>query len=78
MGGALAPPGAKESDSQHDVIPLVGGTASNTSRVVSVPKGELRVFNTDPHRQREKGLVPVPTPQGEIIWVHPDHVEGQQ
>jgi len=46
--------------------------------VVPVPKGELRVLNIDPHHQQEKGLVPVPTPQGEIMWVHPDLVKGQQ
>ena len=46
--------------------------------VISVPKGELRVVNTDPHQQQEKGLVPVPTPQGEIMWVHPDLVDEQQ
>jgi len=45
--------------------------------VVPIPKGELRVLNIDPHHQQQKGLVPVPTPQGEIIWVHPDLVEGQ-
>ena len=36
------------------------------------------MINTDPHHQQEKGLVPIPTPQGEIMWVHPDLVEGQQ
>jgi len=46
--------------------------------VVRIPKGELRAVNTDPHHQQEKGLVPVPTPQGEIMWAHPDLVEGQQ
>ena len=46
--------------------------------VVPIPKGELRMVNTDPHHQQEKGLVPVPTPQGESMWVHPDLVEGQQ
>ena len=46
--------------------------------VVPIPRGELRVVNTDPHQQQEKGLVPVPTPQGEIMWVHPDLVDGQQ
>ena len=34
--------------------------------------------NTDPHHQQEKGFVPIPTPQGEIMWVHPDLVESQQ
>jgi len=36
------------------------------------------MINTDPHHQQEKGLVPIPTPQGEIIWVHPDLMDGQQ
>ena len=46
--------------------------------VVPILKGELRVINTDLHHQQEKGLVPVPTRQGEIIWVHPNHIESQQ
>jgi len=46
--------------------------------VISIPKGELRVVNKDPHHQWEKGLIPIPTPQEEIIWVHPDLMEGQQ
>ena len=50
----------------------------SSAGVVPILKGELRVLNTDPHHQREKGLVPIPTPQGEIMWVHPDLVEGQQ
>ena len=37
------------------------------SRVVPIPKGELRMINTDPHHQQEKGVVPIPTPQGEIM-----------
>ena len=36
------------------------------------------MINIDPHHQQEKGLVPVPTPQGEVMWVHPDLVDGQQ
>ena len=46
--------------------------------VVPIPKGELKVVNIDPHHQRKKGLVPIPTHQGEIMWVHSDLVEGQQ
>ena len=46
--------------------------------MVPIPKGELRVINIDPHNQREKGLIHVPTPQGETTWVHPDIVESQQ
>jgi len=55
-----------------------GGQPPTPVGVVPIPKGELRVLNIDPHHQQEKGLVPVPTPQGEIMWVHPDLVEGQQ
>ena len=36
------------------------------------------MVNTDPHQQQEKGLVPVPTPEGGIMWVHPDLVDEQQ
>ena len=44
--------------------------------VVPIPKGELRMINIDPHHQQEKGLVPVPSLQGGIMWVHPDLVEA--
>ena len=47
------------------------------ARVVPIPKGELRVLNTDPHHQREKSLVSIPTPQKEIMLVHPELMEGQ-
>ena len=46
--------------------------------VVPILKGELRVINIDPHNQREKGLIPVPTPQRETMWVHPDIIKSQQ
>jgi len=49
-----------------------------TPGVVPIPKGKLRLVNTDPHHQREKSLIPILTPHGEIMWVHPDLVEGQQ
>jgi len=35
------------------------------------------MINTDPHNQREKGY-PVPAPQRETMWVHPDIVKSQQ
>ena len=46
--------------------------------VVPIPKGELRVINTDPHNQKEKYLVPILTPRGETMWVHPDIVQSRQ
>jgi len=48
------------------------------TRVVPIPKGKLRVINTDPHNMKEKGFVPVPTPRGETMWVHLDIIEIQQ
>ena len=36
------------------------------------------MINTDPHNQKEKGFIPVPTSRGEIIWVHRDIVQSQQ
>ena len=48
------------------------------ARVVLIPKRKLKVVNIDLHRKQEKGLVPIPTPCGEIIWVHPDIIQSQQ
>jgi len=36
------------------------------------------VINVDPRNKKEKVLIPVPTPRGETMWVHPDIVENQQ
>jgi len=55
-----------------------GNQPPTPAGVVPIPKGEPRMINTDPHHQQEKGLVPFPTPQGEIIWVHLDLVKGQR
>jgi len=38
-----------------------------STRVVPILKEKLRVINTDSHNQREKGFIPTPTPQGEIM-----------
>ena len=46
--------------------------------VVLILKGKLRVINTDPHNQKEKCLIHVPTSRGETMWVHSDIVESQQ
>jgi len=48
------------------------------TRVVPIPRGELRMININSHTQKEKSLVLVPTPRGETMWVHPDIVESQQ
>ena len=54
----------------YDLLPAPTG-------VVSIPKGELKVINTDPPNKKEKGLVLVPTRQEGIMWVHPDLIENQ-
>src|SRR3954468_21824689 len=33
---------------------------------------EMRVINSDPHRQQEKGLVRKTIPGGGTMWIHPD------
>src|SRR3954466_4038597 len=38
----------------------------------------MTIINTNPHRQREKGLVPVNLTNGEVYWVHPDLIEDDQ
>jgi len=48
------------------------------TRVVPIPKGELRVVNIDSHNQKLKGLIHIPTPGGETMWVYPDIIESQQ
>src|SRR3954464_8493737 len=32
----------------------------------------MRVINSDPHRQQEKGLVRTTLPRGGAMWIHPD------
>src|SRR4051812_16127071 len=38
----------------------------------------MTIVNTDPHRQKEKGLVPDNLTNGEVYWVHPDLIEDDQ
>ena len=35
------------------------------------------MINIDPHNKK-KDMTPIPTPQGEIMWIHLDHIESQQ
>ena len=44
-------------------------------QVNPIPQVEMTIVNTDPHRQKEKGLVPVNLTNGEVCWIHPDLVE---
>src|SRR4051812_9824496 len=40
--------------------------------VFPIPAVDMRIINSDPHHQQEKGLVFTPIPGGGAIWVHPD------
>lgn len=41
-----------------------------------IPKTEAQIINIDPRQCQKIGLVPVPTPDGGIMWVHPYLVKG--
>jgi len=77
-GSAQSPPEQKKVTANMTSFLQFGIQPPTPTGVVPIPKGELRVLNIDPHHQQEKGLIHVPTPQGEIMWVHPDLVESQQ
>src|SRR5436189_4495824 len=40
--------------------------------VYPIPAVEMRVINSDPHRQQEKGLVRTTLPGDGAMWIHPD------
>src|SRR3954462_3052667 len=40
--------------------------------VYPIPAVEMRVINSDPHHQQEKGLVRTTIPEGGAMWIHPD------
>jgi len=43
-----------------------------------VPKARLDVINPMAEKQETKGLVPMATKSGEIMWVHPDIIKDEQ
>src|SRR3954464_5362417 len=49
-----------------------GQSPPTPTAVYPVPTVEMRVINSDPHRQQEKGLVRTTIPGGGIMWIHPD------
>ena len=72
------PSRAEEGDGQYDVISPVWKTTSNTLWSSPCPKRRAENGQHRPSPAEEKGLVPVPTPRGEVMCVHPDLVNGQQ
>ena len=43
-----------------------------------IPEAKLEVINPIDEEQEAKGLVPMMTKSGEIIWVHPDIIKDEQ
>src|SRR3954462_6055579 len=49
-----------------------GQSPSTPTAVYPIPAVEMRVINSDPHCQQEKGLVRTTIPGGGTMWIHPD------
>src|SRR3954465_14351073 len=52
-----------------------GQSPPTPTAVYPIPAVEMRVINSDPHRQQEKGLVRTTLPGGGVMWIHPDHLD---
>ena len=52
-----------------------GQSPPTPTAVYPIPAVEMRVINSDPHRQQEKGLVRMTIPGGGTMWIHPDLLE---
>src|SRR5438270_5502028 len=49
-----------------------GQSPPTPTAVYPIHAVEMRIINSDPHRQREKGLVRTTLPGGGAMWIHPD------
>src|SRR3954469_24648392 len=49
-----------------------GQSPPTRTAVYPIPAVKMRIINSDPHRQQEKGFVFSPIPGGGTIWIHPD------
>src|SRR4051812_12859665 len=49
-----------------------GQSPLTPTAVYPIPAVKMRVINSDPHRQQEKGLVRTTIPGGRIMWILPD------
>src|SRR3954464_3779563 len=52
-----------------------GQSPPTPTAVYPIPAVEIRVINSDSHRQQEKGLVRTTIPGGGTMWIHPDLLE---
>src|SRR5438270_11934530 len=49
-----------------------GQSPPTPTAVYPIHAVEMRIINSDPHRQQEKGLVRTTLPRGGAMWIHPD------
>src|SRR3954463_16020138 len=49
-----------------------GQSPPTPTAVYPIRAVEMRIINSDPHRQQEKGLVRTTIPRGGTMWIHPD------
>src|SRR3954465_13617650 len=49
-----------------------GQSPPTPTSVYPIPAVEMRIINSDPHRQQEKGLVRTTLLGGGAMWIHPD------
>src|SRR3954465_9534642 len=49
-----------------------GQSPPTPTAMYPIPAVEIKVINSDPHCQQEKGLVRTTIPGGGTIWIHPD------
>src|SRR5436190_913211 len=49
-----------------------GQSPPTPTAVYPIPAIEMRVINSDPHRQQEKGLIRTTIHGGGTMWIHPD------
>src|SRR5438270_5542989 len=49
-----------------------GRSPPTPTAVYPIHAVEMRIINSDPHRQQEKGLVRTTLPGGGAMWIHPD------
>src|SRR3954470_15530672 len=49
-----------------------GQSPPTPTAVCPIHAVEMRIINSDPHRQQEKGLVRTTLPGGGAMWIHPD------
>src|SRR3954471_14194623 len=49
-----------------------GQSPPTPTAVYPIPAVEMRIINSGPHRQQEKGLIRTTIPGGGAMWIHPD------